>query len=187
MDGKLIKRDSYYHLESDGNIIAGNHIADNYEHKLSIKNCESIANGYDLDELSFNYADEIGILHTTLAYSKHFKEGFSKAMEIQKDKLFTAEDMKKAIAMARKGSQERLHDGYGNFTQPIFVLSNTPPEEIIQSLQQNEWDVEVVMCNSRTGKELTNLALDLEWDEDGLSDVAIPKLDEDGCLILKKI
>jgi hypothetical protein len=42
------------------------------------------------------------------------------------------------------------------------------------------------MRNSRTGNIVKHDS-DLEWDEDGLCDRAIPKLDSEGCLILKKI
>jgi hypothetical protein len=145
---------------------------------LSRKNCDEVFGVVDVEKLAFNYAIEIGILHTTLAYSKHFKAGFNKAMELNKDKLFTVEDMKKAIAMARKGSQERLHDGYGSFTQPIFVLSNTPPEEIIQSLQPTEIEVEMVMDDIFDGIDSARIFPKEE--------TSIPMLDKDGCLILKK-
>ena len=52
------------------------------------------------------------------------------------------------------------------------------------SRKQTEWEVSVVMKNNRTGK-IINSDFDLEWDEDGLCDRPIPKLDADGCLILK--
>ena len=54
------------------------------------------------------------------------------------------------------------------------------------SRKQTEWEVSVVMKNNRTGK-IINSDFDLEWDEDGLCDRPIPKLDADGCLILKRI
>ncbi len=41
------------------------------------------------------------------------------------------------------------------------------------------------MRNSRTGNIVKHDS-DLEWDEDGLCDRAIPKLDSEGCLILTK-
>jgi hypothetical protein len=46
-------------------------------------------------------------------------------------------------------------------------------------------EVEIVMKNSRTGKIIKSES-DLEWDEDGVCDRAVPKLNSEGCLILKK-
>ena len=43
-----------------------------------------------------------------------------------------------------------------------------------------------VTKSDRTGNIVKHDS-DLEWDEDGLCDRAIPKLDSSGCLILKKI
>lgn len=57
--------------------------------------------------------------------------------------------------------------------------------KFVKSLNKNEWDVEIVLKNSRTGAIINNIDFDLEWDEDGLCDRAIPKLDKDGCIILK--
>jgi hypothetical protein len=107
-------------------------------------------------------------LLSPITYKDGVKNGFKKAMELNKDKVFTLEDMKKAISMARKGSQERLHDGYGNFTQPIFVLNNTSSDEIIQSLQQPT-EIDVVIVTKTYMPEPK------------------PLLDGNGRLILKKI
>ena len=60
-------------------------------------------------------------------------------------------------------------------------------DQYLESIQQpTEIDVEIEMRNSRTGNIVKHDS-DLEWDEDGLCDRAIPKLDSEGCLILKKI
>jgi hypothetical protein len=56
----------------------------------------------------------------------------------------------------------------------------------IELYQPTEIEVEIEMRNSRTGNIVKHDS-DLEWDEDGLCDRAIPKLDSEGCLILKKI
>jgi hypothetical protein len=100
--------------------------------------------------------------------------GSKKTMELNKDKMFTLENIDKAIEWGivngRKG--DVTHYDIDNF---------------IQSIQQpTEIDVEIVMRNSRTGNIVKHDS-DLEWDEDGLCDRAIPKLDSNGCLILKKI
>jgi hypothetical protein len=58
--------------------------------------------------------------------------------------------------------------------------------ELYEILHPTEIEVEIIMKNSRTGNIVKHDS-DLEWDEDGLCDRAIPKLDSEGCLILKKI
>jgi hypothetical protein len=95
-------------------------------------------------------------------------------MELNNDKVFTRQDVEKVIEMSRKGSMVEQHNGYGRPIESIFVLDNLPTDEIIQSLQQTEWDVEIVM-----------------GDPIGIGDKYTPdtkpKLDENGCLILKRI
>jgi hypothetical protein len=66
------------------------------------------------------------------------------------------------------------------------LLSKQNCDEIFWGLYDTEIEVEIEMRNSRTGNIVKHDS-DLEWDEDGLCDRAIPKLDSTGCLILKKI
>ena len=131
---------------------------------LSRKNCDEVFGVVDVEKLAFNYAIEIGILHTTLAYSKHFKAGFNKAMELNKDKMFTLEDIGKAIMFGRWEATDKA--AYNNF---------------IQSLQQTEWDVEIEM----EYKDIDELRVD-KGSFLKPNDIYKPKLDADGCLILKK-
>jgi hypothetical protein len=97
-------------------------------------------------------------------------------MELNKDKVFTLEDMKKCWEYASIDKHQIFGDQIGDSYMSF-----------IQSLQQpSEIEVEIIMRNSRTGNIVKHDS-DLEWDEDGLCDRAIPKLDSEGCLILKKI
>ena len=150
MKGKLIKRsNSRFDLYKIEDVDQLNTIAssfDNPKGKLSLKNCQAIELGYDLDELvkedffrgKYQY-------HLANNHLEFFKAGFQKALEILGDKKFSEDDILKAIEMYYEKGK-------------IFI-------EIIQSLQQTEWDVEVE-THPR------------EW---------IKKLDEDGCLILKRL
>ena len=125
--------------------------------KLSIKNCETIERGYDLDELAYefswnyqsdpNYGDTIHV----------FKEGFQKALELNKIKLYTLEDMMNCWNKALTFQDHKELFGYH-----------------IQSLKQKEWDVEVVMVPAMSNNGNVYYG-------------DIPKLDENGCLILKRI
>jgi hypothetical protein len=172
MKGKLIKCNHFYALQIDNDIIAvsldketESHTV-NYKYSLSKQNCETITNGYDLDELSkketrkFLGHDVPENIMLFIAHSKMFQVGFEKAMELNKDKVFSLGQLKTAMDMARVIIDDKYaHSG----------------EEIFQSLQQpTEIEVEV---------EMDRIPADLApdgWD-------VFLKLDAKGCLILKKV
>ena len=145
--------------------------------KLSIKNCEAIANDYDLDEL----ADEIYSGHVMAIdwqlEKRGFKEGFQKSLEILGDKKFSSGQLLNAMDLVW---QWMNGEDYGCKT-----LTEVQDKHI-QSLQQTEWDVEVEMEYNPI-----NHASGLEFTGHKLMDFAIsqnyqPKLDADGCIILKR-
>jgi hypothetical protein len=92
---------------------------------------------------------------------KAFIKGFQKALELMSDKKFSEEDVRRALSAG-------LSIGYGR----QFEIENKQIEinSYMKSLQQTEWDVEVEMdiCG------------------DKVYAVPEPKLDENGCLILKR-
>jgi hypothetical protein len=158
------------------------------QYKLSKQNCDEIFGVVDVDKLAESEFENSG---WTQSYPEHMKEdfieiydgGFEKAMELNKDKVFTLEDMKRAFKV-----------GFSNgFASDIISQDKLPTEkenlfnEFIQSLQQpNEVDVEVEME-------------DIYIYEPGDSNIfgnysklpnpkaGLPKIDSEGCLILKKI
>ena len=157
MNGELVKRQDRWDLYAeDGSKIGSS--AKNPMNKLSIKNCEAVANGYDLDELA-EQNWRIGLeecIPTPATHVTSFKAGFQKALEILGDKKFSEEDMMQAIITTQVSDS---------------IKNNDDRLELIQSLQQTEWDVEIEMWFYGTRHKKG------EW---------IPKLDADGCLILKR-
>ena len=89
-----------------------------------------------------------------------YREGFNKAMELNKDKVFTEEDMRKAY-----------FDGYNDKEENKFFN----PSKSIQ--QPTEIEVEIVMED----------ILQLKKRAGGFTNMGKPKLDSEGCLILTKI
>lgn len=100
MKAKIIKTGDHYYslmLINNKELLATTEDVENVL-KLSLKNCEAIANGYDIDELAESEygqrfdedGDEVwdsGKLH----WAQHgFKSGFQKALEILGDKKFRA-------------------------------------------------------------------------------------------------
>ena len=138
--------------------------------KLSLKNCEAIENGYDLDKLSLSYVSD----HLTKGTDEYhnsqidFKEGFQKALEILGDKKFSEEDILDA-----------WEDGATN----NHPLTKSKKENLLKSLQQTEWDVEIEMevINEQFSPGATCIA-----DSDYITVTKAPKLDADSCLILKR-
>jgi hypothetical protein len=130
------------------------------KYKISKQNCDEIFGVADVDKLV-----EEETIRNEFNSEKSFINGFNKAMELNKDKLFTIDDIDKAIEWAtvngRKG--DITHYGIDNF---------------IQSLQQpTEIEVEV-----ETETKVWEFISNGEFE----SFEIIPKLDSNGCLILKK-
>lgn len=150
-----------YTIDKDGKRVTFASTQD-YKQKLSLKNCQAIECGYDLDELVEGFIEKTGY-HDFDSYS--YKLGFQKALEILGDRKFSEKDVRKAIEFGMKS-----YHSWKNRNEDVFI----------QSLQQNKWDVEVVeQC--------------LDPNCDGINrkgdcvTTGKPKLDVDGCLILKRI
>ena len=197
MKAQLVKRQDRFDLynESDGSKIAST--LPNPMGKLSIANCEAIANGYDLDELAcneigidisvINHIDnkviendsvstpihEAGALGAGLYHRvKGFEIGFQKAVELLGDKKFSEKDMSKAWS---EGYHRKVDELNGNGLRYF--------DKFIQSLQQTEWDVEIEM-------EPYIVSGNKDFVGDGETHIIEtklrPQLDVDGCLILKR-
>jgi len=172
---KLQKEDGYYYLMQDGNDIAiattdQSFIDELGAMKLSKENCDEIFCNKPAIQNPLN--EYIKARHTQ-EECIGFIDGFNKAMELNKDKLFTVEDVKKAIYMSN-------HVRYAAFSI----------DEIIQSLQQpTEIDVEIEMENYGycEGCRKAGMWHCAHADTCGYSETRErQKLDENGCLILKK-
>jgi hypothetical protein len=176
MEAILFKReDDFYSLKVDGIVMAtSNGMLVDY--KLSLKNCQAIEHGYYLDELvekefplleltkhsTDSYVEEENL--QLLSHRKTYIKAFQKALEILGDKKFSEDDMINCFKYARQSGLDETD-----------VMQDTH-KRYIQSLQKNEWDVEIVtttrMENGKSGID---------------TPVIKPKLDSDGCLILKRI
>jgi hypothetical protein len=150
--------------------------------KLSKQNCDEIFGVVDVEKLACDecHIDISAYKIIQTLKSGHSKSelqleskvdgfilGFNKAMELNKDKLFTANDMMQAIITTQVSDA---------------VHNNEDRLELIQSLQQpTEIEVEIV-----TYVDLAATPVDSRHPDAYLgTDTGIPFLDENGCLILK--
>ena len=171
---KLQYDDNEYYLVNDMNITIATTDKillkeDSDMGKLSLKNCQAIENGYDLDELINRAFDNMGYHSTVTPYEeKQFKLGymvaFREVLEILGDKKFSIDDIQNIIDSNEDSLIYQTVNEDGDIS---FCLDE---DVLIQSLQKTEWDVEIVMdiCG------------------DKVYAVPEPVLDENGCLILKR-
>lgn len=137
-------------------------IATTYESpykKLSLKNCQAIENGYDvidLAERNSRYNEEDWV------------SGFQKALEILSDKKYTETDLYRAFLINSAGNDTTLRNFFEQTVLPMF--------------QDNEWDVEIEMeC-----PECKEYGYISECRDVCNKKFLQPKLDAEGCLILKR-
>jgi hypothetical protein len=165
---ELVKRDDHYGLyNEDGHKIAAT--IDGCNSKLSKENCDEIFGVVDVDRLFLETPHTVEDEKDYWKIRAGYIEGFNKAMELNKDKLFTVEDIKKAF---NAGWVQR-HNEEGSHYKNMEIL--------IQSLQQpKEIEVEIRCYVGNGDKESDS------FKEPLVTNTGIPKLDAHGCLILKK-
>ena len=163
MEGKLIKSEihSYILEDNNGNLIGS--IDDNDSiYKLSLKNCQAIERGYDLDELAKDCE-----ITPTYAHEQGFITGFQKAVEILGDKKFSEELLVDFVHF--------LNDRHFN----KYKVDTDEVDLYLESLQQTEWDVEIEM---EQYVKYVPKSLATVYPTGGVR----PKLDAAGNLILKR-
>jgi hypothetical protein len=149
------------------------------KHRLSKQNCDEIFGVVDVNS-------EVETIVKTICPDDRGKDViygtgmavgiqcFNKAMELNKDKLFTVEDMRQAY-----------DNGMDNIDADGCAIDN-PDEDFFDTLrciqQPKEIEVEIV-----THVDLAATPTDSRHPDAYLgTDTGIPFLDENGCLILKK-
>jgi len=171
MVGKLIKTGNDYLLRDSNDEVLAITSGTVKGRMLSLKNCQAIERGYDLDELAkegvkFHEQDEIHRPNSEHLY----KKGFQKALSILGDN-------RELIIKLND-----LLDGLNSFKYLVKAsYLHFDCEEIIKSLQKNEWKVEIEM-EKEVGTKLHDDGREFFW-----TDSIKPKLDADGCLILKRL
>ena len=164
MEGILAKTGNDYILYSKDNNVLGITSGTIEGRKLSLHNCDDIERGYDLDELAEEkYHGHVMAIDWQLE-KRGFITGFQKALEILGDKKFSVKDMEKLMFATIEFTEQKEGETYP------FLKS------FIQSLQPKEWDVEIEIGCCGNYKPCN---INCEYGSK-------PKLDSDGCLILRR-
>lgn len=135
MKAKLVKHESGFILYDEDNITIGaepNVLSSDVFSKLSLKNCQAIERGYDLDELLNDYIMRRPFMRIDKKHQNMYKEGFQEALELMGDKKFSASQLLNAMDLVWQWING---EDYGCKT-----LTEVQDKHI-QSLQQSEWEV----------------------------------------------
>ena len=195
MKAKLIKfpdEDWVVEVPEDSKGIKGSmvqgHFASTFGHgyKLSLKNCQAIERGYDLDELVMEKCNNPDLSWENDYARENFKAGFQKALELMGDKKFSDEDVKNIFAKTLENAPStESHTRMISDVQYRHFVMDELYDRITKSLQ-TEWDVEVemeyrkVLVNGYKNQPANVIGFVAAYEEQ-----LFPKLDGDGCLILK--
>lgn len=207
MNATLIKKDNHYFLQVDfwyPKYIHPTIIANTFDkpegdvYNLSKQNCDEIFGVVDVEKLARNY-----IKHRYNSYGENitsetqkldtiygFKEGFNKAMELNKGKRFTSRDMLGAyIQGTNDGAEfESMMDYDQEDNNETYEFAEEAEKEFIESLQQpTEIEVEIEMKKVVDETKVIGAVKGVKGSGDKITTYkSVPKLDEKGCLILKK-
>jgi hypothetical protein len=186
MTATLIKRENHYDLFEETRFISTTECEDGTVNKLSKQNCDEIFGVVDAKKLAIEHSEselsmypetsstltESEVLRLRSLIQAHsyrgFEKGYNKAMELNKDKQFTLEDVKNAMDWIMTQYFE-FHEQPTTGRREHYLKSLQTPTEI-------EVEIEMDYCYypanlPKEGEKRPPMR---------------PKLDVDGCLILKK-
>ena len=161
MKAKLIKERNYYDLyriNEDGKKVTFASTQD-YKQKLSKKNCDEIFGVVDVEKLAEENTHDCD---TSGCYpADYFIAGFNKAMELNKDKVFTEDDVNLAFVLGKNKDESRVNKLINSRLQPTEMEVMIVMEEISSTYLVTIGEVKTTRLE--------------------------PKLDSEGCLILKRV
>jgi hypothetical protein len=127
MKAKLIKHKFGYNLvDTNGEFIATS--KDEYSNGINLKywlskeNCDEIFGVVDVEKLAEDFAKNYSIYPTAQDDTEYgFKNGFNKAMEFNKEKLFTEDDVNLAFVLGKNNDESRINKLINSRLQPTEI------------------------------------------------------------------
>jgi hypothetical protein len=187
MKAKLIKDHQEYMLINDKRFVIATtdvsilEVTDKM--KLSKQNCDEIFGVVDVDVLATEHYKEYDNL-PVIRYNS-FTTGFNKAMELNKDKMFTLEEV--MLAWDAGVMSRSILDMFSGGLYAKHLKEHR--DSYRQSLQQpTEIEVEIEMEKVVDETKIIGAIKGVKGSGDKITTYkTVPKLDSEGCLILKKI
>ena len=174
MKATLVKERGYYDLyriDEDGKKVTFASTED-YKQKLSKQNCDEIFGVVDVEKLAEEYCTyepkNVKELRDVNLAKLGFRDGFNKAMELNKDKVFTVEDMQECWRASAYYSTNQSRINYESFIQSL----QQPTEIEVMIEMECKIGCEHLVFNGKNSLCCGN---------------KVPKLDSNGCLILKRV
>jgi hypothetical protein len=203
MKAALIKKDDHYFLQVDfwyPKYIKPSIVANTFDkpeedvYQLSKQNCDEIFGVVNVEKLAgqevfqeyYDWGGEVFSEDYLISKRLHFIEGFNKAMELNKDKVFTVEDMHEALHLMNNTPRVPIASEALEIVRKETEVRESIVNAILVSKQPTEIEVEIEM-------EVADLAFYENGERHPIKANLPerfkykPKLDSDGCLILKKI
>jgi hypothetical protein len=189
MKATLIKKaEGWYNLYQD-KIGIGSTYPELQGYKLSKQNCDEIFGVTDIEKLAHEFSQNLRG-RSNLYAIMGFDAGFSKAMELNKDKQFTLEDVLNAyMEGTNDGAQfESLMDYDSEDFDEAHEFAKEAEREFRESIQQpTEIEVEIEMEKVVDETKVVGAVKGVKGSGDKITTYkAVPKLDAEGCIILKK-
>jgi hypothetical protein len=188
MKAKLIKTDVNYLLEDSKGVVIGS-TSTKEINKLSKQNCDEIFGVVDVEKLA---EEDCSIHHpyhpvhdqTTRAT---FIRGFNKAIELNKDRVFTVEDMHEALHLMNNTPEVKISGEALDIVKKITEIRENIISKALDSKKPKEIEVGIEMICPHP-EDTYRCGLQYGCGDDGCYHPnKIPYLDPEGCLILKKI
>jgi hypothetical protein len=183
MKATLIKKaEGWYNLYQD-KIGIGSTYPELQGYKLSKQNCDEIFGVTDVEKLAHEFSQNLRG-RSNLYAIMGFDAGFNKAMELNKDKQFTLEDLRTAMTYGIVHGQI-VQEGTGfegiHSVDDLFNL-------ILKKVSQpKKIEVEIEMEKVVDETKVVGAVKGVKGSGDKITTYkSVPKLDADGCIILKK-
>jgi hypothetical protein len=191
MKAKLIKKDDGYNLTTEqpqGRLLEAtcspsqqlilNKSGDSTKYKLSKQNCDELFGVVDVEKLAEEYAITAHDImdepyQNGLFYG--FMAGFNKSMELNKDKVFTLEDIYDAVMLG-----VCFED---NGIKGISTYEELKELAVKRASKPTEIEVEIIMSPCYYDTSLGGFSTSYTEGKP----IEEPKLDKDGCMILKRV